>query len=78
MNFEREFPGPNLGYVLELYERYQRNPDSVDKASRRLFGQWRPANQEIGIPPGIDLQKLVGIVNLAQAIRTQVRTIPCL
>ena len=29
MNFEREFPGPNLGYVLELYERYQRNPDSV-------------------------------------------------
>jgi 2-oxoglutarate dehydrogenase E1 component len=70
MNFEGEFPGPNLGYVIELYERYQRNPDSVDEASRRLFGHWRPANQEIGIPPGIDLQKLVGVVNFAQAIRT--------
>jgi 2-oxoglutarate dehydrogenase E1 component len=70
MNFEREFPGPNLGYVLELYERYQRNPDSLDEASRRLFGQWRPANQEIGIPSGVDLQKLIGVVNLAQSIRT--------
>jgi 2-oxoglutarate dehydrogenase E1 component len=70
MNFEREFPGPNLGYVLELYARYQRNPGSVDDASRRLFGQWQPSNQEIGIPPGIDLHKLIGVVNLAQSIRT--------
>ena len=70
MNFEREFSGPNLGYVLELYERYQKNPDSVDEASRRLLDQWKSANQEIRIPPGIDLQKLIGVVNLAQAIRT--------
>ncbi len=70
MSFEREFPGPNLGYVLELYEHYQRNPDSVDEASRRLFSQWKPASQEIGILPGIDLHKLIGVVNLAQAIRS--------
>src|SRR5574338_1345451 len=70
MNFEREFSGPNLGYVLELYERYQRNPDSVNEASRGLFDEWKSANHEIGIPLGIDLQKLIGVVNLAQAIRT--------
>jgi 2-oxoglutarate dehydrogenase complex dehydrogenase (E1) component-like enzyme len=46
MNFEREFSGPNLGYVLELYERYQTNPDSVNEASRRLFDEWKSANQE--------------------------------
>ena len=24
------FHGPNAGYVLELYERYQQDPQSVD------------------------------------------------
>jgi 2-oxoglutarate dehydrogenase E1 component len=70
MNFELEFPGPNLGYVLELYERYQKNPDSVDEAARRLFSQWRPADQETGTLPISEVHKLVGVVNLALAIRS--------
>jgi len=70
MGFEQEFYGSNLGYVLELYERYQRDPDSVDKASRRLFDQWKPAGLETAIAPGTDFQKLIGVVNLAQAIRS--------
>jgi 2-oxoglutarate dehydrogenase complex dehydrogenase (E1) component-like enzyme len=26
---ESQFYGPNLGYVLELYERYREDPESV-------------------------------------------------
>ena len=70
MSYEHEFPGPNLGYVLELYERYRRDPDSVDEASRKLFDQWKPASREIGIAPSVDIHKLIGVVNLAQAIRS--------
>src|SRR2546428_12036196 len=37
-----EFYGPNAGYVLELYERYQRDPESVDPHTRSLFQGWTP------------------------------------
>ena len=33
------FYGPNAGYVLELYERYQADPASVDAATRVFFEQ---------------------------------------
>ena len=33
----REFGGVNQGYVLELYERFQQDPSSVDAATRTLF-----------------------------------------
>ena len=33
------FYGPNAGYVLELYERYQADPTSVDEATRAFFEQ---------------------------------------
>jgi 2-oxoglutarate dehydrogenase E1 component len=56
--------------MLELYERYQKDPDSVDEASRKLFSDWRPATQTNGSLPAADLHKLVGVVNLAQAIRS--------
>jgi 2-oxoglutarate dehydrogenase E1 component len=71
MSLEREFPGPNYGYVLELYDRYQKNPDAVDEATRRLFSQWKPTEiRESAIKAGVDLHKLIGAVNLAQAIRS--------
>jgi hypothetical protein len=31
---ENQFFGPNLGYVLELYENYREDPDSVDGQMR--------------------------------------------
>jgi 2-oxoglutarate dehydrogenase E1 component len=37
-----DFHGPNAGYVLELYERYQRDPAAVDGATRAFFQQWKP------------------------------------
>jgi 2-oxoglutarate dehydrogenase E1 component len=72
MDFWREFQGPNAGYVAELYERYRRDPLSVDPSARRLFEQWAPPDGVVATPaPGAapDLSKFVGAVNLAQAIR---------
>jgi ABC-2 type transport system ATP-binding protein len=39
---ENNFYGPNLGYVLELYEMYRKDPESVDARIRRFFETWRP------------------------------------
>ena len=37
-----EFYGPNAGYVLDLYERYQQDPASVDPLTRSTFQGWNP------------------------------------
>ncbi|HEU5016133.1 MAG TPA: 2-oxoglutarate dehydrogenase E1 component, partial [Roseiflexaceae bacterium] len=42
MNNLTLFYGPNAGYVLELYERYQHDPESVDPATRAVFEHWTP------------------------------------
>jgi len=36
------FGGVNAGYVLELYERFQRDPESVDAETRAAFEHWSP------------------------------------
>lgn len=71
MSLEREFPGPNYGFILELYDRYQKNPYAVDETTRGLFSQWKPTVVSgSAIQARIDLRKLIGAVNLAQAIRS--------
>jgi 2-oxoglutarate dehydrogenase E1 component len=40
------FEGVNAGYVLELYERYRQNPESVDPATRESFQSWTPTELE--------------------------------
>src|SRR5262245_23148975 len=40
------FEGVNAGYVLELYERYRQNPESVDPVSREAFESWTPTELE--------------------------------
>ena len=67
-----EFTGINAGFVSDLYERYQQNPDSVDPQTRKVFESWTPA--EPSATParsaaGIDLHKIVGAANLAECIR---------
>src|SRR5437763_5657535 len=42
------FYGPNAGYVLELYERYRQNPESVDAATRAVFDKWSPEAVSVG------------------------------
>jgi 2-oxoglutarate dehydrogenase complex dehydrogenase (E1) component-like enzyme len=41
MNFEHEFHGANLAYILELRERFEEDPNSVDESTRRFFEQWQ-------------------------------------
>jgi len=88
----KDFHGPNAGYILDLYEKYQRDPQTVDTETRAFFQQWRPPSAETtmtargvvatnGDRPAtpapldvnrqkeIDLQKIVGVANLAQSIR---------
>src|ERR1051326_7066682 len=70
-NLFEEFHGPNAGYVLEMYERYQRDPSSIDPEAREFFQHWQPteaAVQQEGVSAS-SLAKVVGAVNLAQAIR---------
>src|SRR5689334_15209067 len=69
MDIWREFSGPNAAYVLELYERFRQNPDLVDPATRQFFGQWTPPAESPSVATVADTQKIVAVVNLAQAIR---------
>lgn len=75
-----EFQGVNEGYVAELYERYRRDPGSVDPEMRAAFEQWpppleAPARGRASEPTaGLELdvhqaERIVGAVNLAQSIR---------
>ena len=73
MSLEKEFHGPNLGYILELYERYQDDPNAVDEATRKLFEQWSPTGTNSASPASrtaatSNLLALTGAANLAQAI----------
>ena len=73
-----EFQGVNAGYVAELYERYRRDPASIDPRTREVFDSWRqhgtapvasdePASR-VEDDPAL-AEKIVGAVNLAQSIR---------
>ncbi len=44
-----DFYGPNAGYALELYERYQRDPNSVDPEIRAFFATSTPPADIAGI-----------------------------
>jgi len=70
MALENEFHGPNLGYILELHQRYRDDPNSVDEPTRRLFEQWSPAGLETALHPPRSLLPIPGAVNLAWAIRS--------
>jgi 2-oxoglutarate dehydrogenase E1 component len=69
MDIRKEFHGPNLGYIMELYDRYLRDPNSVDRATRAFFEKWKPDIDGMPEAIGVDVNKIVGVVNLAQAIR---------
>jgi 2-oxoglutarate dehydrogenase E1 component len=74
MNPWDQFTGANAGYVYELYERYQRDPSSVDEASRRAFANWTPSEPSAPVAPvasgaPADLQAGIAAFNLAESIR---------
>ena len=61
------FGGVNMGYVLELYERYRHNPDSVDPATRDAFESWTPTDSDAphstGAQPPANVHVIVGAAN---------------
>ncbi|MDN4523144.1 2-oxoglutarate dehydrogenase E1 component [Fictibacillus fluitans] len=73
------FYGPNLGYVIELFEQYSADPGSVDEELRKQFEEWGPppssdeANQETAdiqqAPSGTSISKIVAASKLAENIR---------
>src|SRR3972149_2421101 len=65
MTLEEEFHGPNLGYVLDLYDRYRNDPDTVDGPTRNFFEGWKHDGLS-----GAYFWLWIRSVNLAQAIRT--------
>jgi 2-oxoglutarate dehydrogenase E1 component len=73
MNLE-QFSGVNAGYVLELYEKYRRDPESVDPATRQAFAEWTPADTRPDATAarqgsGSPLHVIVGAANLAESVR---------
>jgi 2-oxoglutarate dehydrogenase E1 component len=67
-----QFTGVNAGYVLELYERYRRNPEAVDTATRKVFESWVPVDAAAaGTRPSApaNIHVIVGAANLADSIR---------
>jgi 2-oxoglutarate dehydrogenase E1 component len=65
----QEFSGLNRGYVLELYEKYRRDPASVDPDTRAMFEQWTPPAEAPVVHDGIAYARIVGAARLAQSIR---------
>jgi 2-oxoglutarate dehydrogenase E1 component len=72
------FQDINLAYVLELYERYQTNPGAFDPATQAFFNHWSPPaldsdghalSNGYAAAPQFPLEKIVGAVNYAQAVR---------
>lgn len=64
--------GLNAGYVVELYERYQSQPEGLDVATRAFFQNWSPIMDD-GAPVTAevvaDIRKVTGLANYVQAIR---------
>jgi 2-oxoglutarate dehydrogenase E1 component len=67
----QEFSGLNRGYVLELYDKYRRDPASVDPETRALFDQWTPPGEVAAADSAaaVPYEKIVGATSLAQSIR---------
>jgi 2-oxoglutarate dehydrogenase E1 component len=79
----KKFHGPNLGYVMEMYEQYLQNPSLVDPELKEWFDRWGPPElqdtnnddelkrftHQANVPANL-LEKYVQAVKLADYIRT--------
>ncbi|TDL34858.1 2-oxoglutarate dehydrogenase E1 component [Jeotgalibacillus sp. S-D1] len=73
------FSGPNLGYMIEMYDLYLEDPAQVDEELQAYFkehgspgsvkGKSADASKEVTIE-GTDYSKVIAAVQLAESIRT--------
>ncbi|RRR76345.1 MAG: 2-oxoglutarate dehydrogenase E1 component [Candidatus Viridilinea halotolerans] len=71
MSAWQQFHGPNAGYLIELYERFLVDPETVDVATRELFAQWQPELAEADVAEGeaLDVTRVVGAARLIRYLR---------
>ncbi|NWF79828.1 MAG: 2-oxoglutarate dehydrogenase E1 component [Chloroflexi bacterium] len=67
----RQFHGPNAGYLIELYERYLADPQSVDEATRAYFAHYGPPEEAAAAAAEtqLDVTRIVGVARLIRYIR---------
>jgi 2-oxoglutarate dehydrogenase E1 component len=75
----RSFHGPNAAYVLELYERFQSDPASVDEGWQSFFREFSPDQSAASVAtasasPSLPIEKILAAHRLAQAIRARGHT----
>ncbi len=70
------FHGPNAGYVLELYDQFLADPDSLDPETRAFLEGWTPPDDLLGgratpapTSATIDIERALGASAYADAIR---------
>ncbi|MCQ6276187.1 2-oxoglutarate dehydrogenase E1 component [Bacillus sp. V3B] len=73
---QEQFHGPNLGYVMELYEKYLEDPQSVDEEMRQYFHEWgsreKPKTSLLGMKENLSnewYQKVKAVLKLADKTR---------
>lgn len=75
MKRKLDFTGPNYAYILDLYQKYQANPNAVDEETRKLFADWSPLESDLAPQadaslPTVNLSAIIGAVHLARSIRS--------
>jgi 2-oxoglutarate dehydrogenase E1 component len=71
-----DFQGVNAGFVLELYEKFRADPQSVDEPTRAFFRTWSPpepgaadADVATSLSATLHPRIVTGAVGLANSIR---------
>ncbi|MED4204043.1 2-oxoglutarate dehydrogenase E1 component [Neobacillus mesonae] len=77
-HYLNDFLGPNLGYLMDQFERFQQDPLSVDEEMRALFTDMNeadlynldtPTANEVNLA-AVGNEKMFAAIKLADAIRT--------
>ncbi|MFK9092931.1 2-oxoglutarate dehydrogenase E1 component [Bacillus salipaludis] len=77
-DFLNDFSGPNLGYLIDQFERYKEEPLSVEEEMRVLFEEMNEADfsdftktaPTVSEPDSAQQKKMISAVKLADNIRT--------